>query len=141
MADDGAESGQVPAFSGVIPHLMIADGRCAEALDFYAKAFGAEEIARNPGPGGKLYHARMALNGGALLLHDDFPEMRDGTPSPAPAGVVLHLQVADADAAWTRATEAGCTVRFELQDQFWGDRYGQVICPFGHTWSIGQTKG
>lgn len=133
------ENGQIAAGGGVVPHLMIADGRCAEAIAFYAAAFGAEEIARNPGPGGKLYHARMALNGGALLLHDDFPEMRGGTPADPPAGVVLHLQVADADAAWARATAAGCTVRFELADQFWGDRYGQVIDAFGHTWSIGQT--
>lgn len=136
-----ADPGTIPAKSGVVPHLMIPDGRCAEAIDFYAAAFGAEEIARKPGPGGKLFHARMAVNGGALLLHDDFPEMRDGTPPPAPTGVVLHLQVADADAAWARATSAGCSVRFELQDQFWGDRYGQVIDPYGHIWSIATTKG
>lgn len=75
-----------------------------------------------------------------MLLHDDFPEMAGGVAAPAPSGTVLHLQVADADAAWAKAVAAGCTVRFELADQFWGDRYGQVTDPFGHTWSIASKK-
>lgn len=135
-----ADAGTIPTDSGVVPHLMIPDGRCAEAIGFYAAAFGAGEVSRSPGPGGKLFHARLSLNGGHLLLHDDFPEMRGGTPAAAPGGVVLHLQVADADAAWARAIEAGCTVRFPLADQFWGDRYGQLIDPYGHGWSIATTK-
>jgi PhnB protein len=127
---------RIAAGSGVLPHLNITDGRCAEAIDFYAAAFGAIEVECSPGPGGKLYHARMDLNGGALLLHDDFPEMRGGTPAPAPAGVVLHLQVDDADRLWAQAIAAGCTVKFALADMFWGDRYGQLTDPYGHDWSI-----
>lgn len=129
--------------TGVTPHLMIADKRATEAIAFYEAAFGAIEVNRVPAKDGeRLMHAHLTLNGGAVLLHDDFPEMRDGTPSPAPSGVVLHLQVPDADAAWAKALAAGAAVRFPLEDQFWGDRYGQVIDPFGHTWSIaGPQKG
>ena len=126
----------IAANSGVLPHLMIPDGKAAAAIDFYAAAFGATEVERSPGPGGKLYHVRLTCNGGPLLLHDDFPEMRDGQPAPAATGVVLHLQVEDPDGAWDKAVAAGCTVRFPLTDQFWGDRYGQVTDPYGHTWSI-----
>ena len=125
---------------GVVPHLMIPDGRAAEAIDVYALAFGAEEKGRNLADDGRrLLHVQLAVNGGMLLLHDDFPEMRGGQPSPPPSGTTLHLQVDDADAAWARALAAGCTVRFALADQFWGDRYGQVTDPFGHVWSIGST--
>ncbi|HVJ00389.1 MAG TPA: VOC family protein [Sphingomonas sp.] len=129
--------------TGVTPHLMIADGRAAEAIDFYTRAFGAAEVARAPAQDGKrLMHAHLSLNGGALLLHDDFPEMRGGEPASAPGGVVLHLQVDDADAAWDRALAGGATARFPLEDQFWGDRYGQLVDPFGHIWSIaGPPKG
>ena len=74
-----------------------------------------------------------------LLLHDDFPEMRGGAASPPPSGTTLHLQVEDADAAWAKALENGFTIRFPLADQFWGDRYGQLLDPFGHVWSIGAT--
>jgi PhnB protein len=70
------------------------------------------------------------------MLHDDFPEHMGG-PSQPPASLVLHLDVADADAAWKRALGAGAEVRFELSDQFWGDRYGQVTDPFGFIWGIG----
>lgn len=122
--------------TGVTPHLMIADNRAQEAIAFYAKAFGATEVARSPAQDGKrLMHAHLAINGGAVLLHDDFPEMT-GHKAPPPSGTVLHLQVSDADAAWDRALAAGATVRFPIADQFWGDRYGQLDDPFGHTWSI-----
>ena len=126
--------------TGVTPHLMIPDNRATEAIAFYEKAFGATEIARSPAQDGqRLMHAHLAINGGAVLLHDDFPEMT-GHKAAAPSGVVLHLQVADADAAWERALAAGATVRFPLADQFWGDRYGQINDPFGHVWSIAGPK-
>ena len=131
----------IAAAQGVIAHLMIPDGRAAEAIDFYKAAFGAHEKTRNEGPGGRLMHAHLTVNGGPLLLHDDFPEMHGDSPADPPSGTTLHLQVDDADAAWARALEAGCTVRFPLADQFWGDRYGQLDDPFGHRWSIGMAKG
>jgi PhnB protein len=87
--------------------------------------------------GKRLMHAHLKLNGGSLMLNDDFPEYRDGAAAPPPAGTTLHLHVRDADAAWDKAVAAGATVKFPLENQFWGDRYGQIEDPFGFTWSIG----
>ena len=131
-------SNQGPS-GGVTAHLTIRDGKASDAIDFYRSAFGAEEIGRHLADDGKrIMHAHLKLNGGALMLNDDFPEMREGTGDLAPpSGCTLHLQVDDADAWWDRAIEAGAIVRFPLGDQFWGDRYGQVDDPFGFTWSIG----
>ena len=123
--------------TGLTPHLGIGGGRAAEAIDFYKKAFGAEEQMRMPAEDGKrLMHAHLTINGASLMLADDFPEYTGREAGP-PEGVTLHLQVKDADAAWQRAVDAGATVKMELADQFWGDRYGQVQDPFGHKWSIG----
>ena len=121
---------------GITPHITIRDRKAAEAIEFYKKAFGAEELMRHPTDDGRLMHASLKINGGYLMLHDDFPEHMGG-PSQAAASFVLHLSVPDADAAWKRALDAGAEVRFELADQFWGDRYGQVTDPFGFIWSIG----
>jgi PhnB protein len=123
--------------TGVTPHLTIRDSRAAEAVDFYKAAFGAEEKMRMPAQDGKrLMHVHLVINGGSVMMNDDFPEYRGGA-SPEPASVTLHLQVDDADAWFDRATKAGATVTMPLADQFWGDRYGQVKDPFGHSWSIG----
>ena len=124
--------------SGITPHLTIRDGRCAEAITFYAAAFGAEERSRQAeAQGERLMHAALVINGDFVLMHDDFPEYRGGAPAPEPASAVLHLAVDDADAWWTRAVEAGAEVTMPLADQFWGDRYGHLKDPFGYTWSIG----
>lgn len=122
---------------GITPHLNIPDGRAAEAIDFYVKAFGAVEAMRMPADDGKrLMHAHLTINGGSLMMHDDFPEYMGGAMAP-PSGVTLHLQVDDADRWFERATAAGATVTMPIADQFWGDRYGEVKDPFGHKWSIG----
>ena len=72
-----------------------------------------------------------------LMLNDEFPDWNVvGPQSLGGTPVTVHLYVQDADAAWKRAVDAGCTVKMPLQDQFWGDRYGQVVDPFGHQWSI-----
>ena len=123
---------------GIVAHLTIRDGKAADAIDFYKKAFGATE-AMSPhmaDDGKRIMHAHLQINGGHLMLNDDFPEHMGG-PSQPPASFVLHLNVPDADAAWNRALDAGAEVRFPLADQFWGDRYGQVTDPFGFIWSIG----
>ena len=123
---------------GVIPHLTIPDGRAAEAVEVYGRAFGAAETRRSPAQyGRRLLHVSLAVNGGMLLLHDDFPEMHGGEPAPAPSGTTLHLQVDDADAWFARAIAAGATATMPPQDMFWGDRYGRLQDPFGHTWAIG----
>lgn len=131
-----AHEEQGPA-GGVTAHLTIRDKRAAEAVDFYKRAFGAE-TAMDPvkaDDGERIMHAHLLINGGHLMLNDDFPEYSGG--ETAPGSLTLHLQVTDADAAWARALEAGAEVVFPLDDQFWGDRYGQVRDPFGFRWSIG----
>jgi PhnB protein len=126
--------------SPLSPHLFVSNA--AAAIEFYKKAFNGEELSRHPAPDGKrLMHAALLINGVTLMLCDDFPEYRGGKEStPEALGgspVVLHLQVKDADAAFHQAVAAGGTVVMPLADQFWGDRYGQIKDPFGHTWSIG----
>lgn len=121
---------------GITPFLAIGGGRAKEALGFYEKAFGAEVIERNLAQDGKrLMQASAKINGGWIMLADDFPEM--GFAAQAPGAVTLHLQVDDADRWWRRAKDAGATVLMEIGDQFWGDRYGQLKDPFGHSWSVG----
>jgi PhnB protein len=120
--------------TGVIPYISVVGGKAA--VDFYKRAFGAEETFRNVADDGeRLLHSRLIINGDWVMLSDHFSEMAHGDYVP-PSAVTLHLQVDDADAWWNRAVEAGATVRFPLADQFWGDRYGQLVDPFGHTWSI-----
>ena len=125
-----------------VPHIVVSNA--AAAIDFYKTAFGATELARHIAPGtNKIMHASLEINGGTLMLNDDFSESMGQKPNtPEALGgspVILHLQVKDANAAWKRAVDAGAKVVFPIGDQFWGDRYGQVRDPFGHTWSIGQT--
>jgi PhnB protein len=127
----------------LIPYLVVSDA--ASAIDFYKDAFGAVELARHhAGDSPMISHAHLLINGGSIMLSDDFSEMMGGqSMTPEALGgspVTLHLQLADVDALWDRAVAAGATVAMELADQFWGDRYGQVVDPFGHKWSLGQTK-
>ena len=136
-----SEASQGPA-SGLTPHLQIGDGRAAEAIEFYVAAFGATEMVRQAEEGGvRLMHAHLHINGASLMLHDEFPEYvaPEDADSGTPRGVVLHLQVDDADAWFARAVAAGATATMPLADMFWGDRYGQVKDPFGHKWAIGAT--
>jgi PhnB protein len=128
-----------PEMPGVSPYLTVSDADAA--IDFYRRAFGAVELSRMPGPDGKkLMHAAVTINGGLVMMSDDFPEFADGRSStPEALGgspVTIHLNLADVDAAWQRAVDAGATVTMPLEDQFWGDRYGQLTDPFGHRWSL-----
>jgi PhnB protein len=123
--------------TGVAPHLTIPSRGGQAAIEFYTRAFGAEELIRHLAEDGeRLMHAHLRINGGSVLLNDEFPEY-GGEQDIVPKGVTLHLQVDDADEWWTRALLAGAVPVFPLADQFWGDRYGQVRDPFGHSWSIG----
>ncbi len=121
---------------GVYPYITVKGGKAA--LEFYTRAFGAVEEFRNYGQDGeRIMHARFRVNGAAILLSDDFPEFRGGAEAPSPSGTTIHLEVDDADRWWGRAVNAGAEVKMPLADQFWGDRYGQLKDPFGHSWSIG----
>lgn len=126
--------------TGVTPFLTILGGRGMEAVNFYVDAFGAQPIERNTSQDGKrLMQASMRINGDWVMLSDEFPEF--GHAAKPPASVTLHLQVDDANRWYQRALDAGCTVAMPIGDQFWGDRYGQVTDPFGHTWSVGSPLG
>jgi PhnB protein len=117
------------------PHLVCAGA--ADAIEFYKRAFGAEELIRILGDDGKLMHAAISIGGSMLMLVDENKDW--GIQSPLTLGgtpVTLHLNVPDADAAIARAEAAGATVTMAAHDAFWGDRYGQVRDPFGHSWSV-----
>jgi PhnB protein len=91
-----------------------------------------------------ITHAHLVINDGSVMLSDDFSSVRGGKSStPQALGgspVTIHLQMPDVDSFWERAVGAGATVTMPLADQFWGDRYGQMVDPFGHKWSVGQRK-
>lgn len=118
----------------VTPHLIVDNGE--KAIEFYALAFGAKELFRVPSPGG-IAHAELQIGDSRIYLCHEFPQM--GAKSPNAYGgspVSIHLYVEDVDAAFKRATDAGCEVTMPLADMFWGDRYGKVKDPFGHSWSL-----
>jgi uncharacterized glyoxalase superfamily protein PhnB len=112
----------------VTPYLAVAGA--AEALDFYKKAFGAEERSRMPDPSGKIMHSEIVIGDSILMVSD--PMMGEATKSN------VCLYVPDANATWTRATAAGCEVVLPIADQFWGDRYGVLKDKWGNRWSIAQ---
>jgi len=110
----------------------------ARAIDFYTLAFGARELGRMPAPDGRLMHAELQIGDSRIMLSDEMPDLGGG-PSPRSLGgtpVALQLYVEDADAVFQQALAAGATLAQPLENQFWGDRYGKVIDPFGHTWGI-----
>ncbi len=128
-----------PGHEGLIPHLVCDS--CSKAIEFYKKAFGAEEIHRMPEPGGsRIMHAALRIGNSLLFLNDDFPETCGGqelTPTALKGTpVTIHHYVKDCDAAIQRAVDAGATVLMPVEDMFWGDRYGSVADPFGHKWSF-----
>jgi PhnB protein len=128
-----------PGHENLIPHLVCSP--CAEAIEFYKKAFGAEEISRAPGMDGqRIMHAAMKIGTSIFFLVDDFPEFCGGKSStPISLGgnsVTIHHYVENCDAAIDRAVKAGANVKMPAADMFWGDRYGIVIDPFGHQWSF-----
>ena len=123
-------------FPGVTPQLTVADADAA--VRFYRAAFGADELLRNAGPDGRIMHCELLINGGRLLVHDEFVEQR-GNRSPLTLGgtpVVLHMYVSDVDEAFAAALAAGAEELMAPQDAFWGDRYAMLRDPFGHHWSL-----
>ncbi len=122
-------------FHSITPHLVCA-GAIA-AIDFYQRAFNAVEVMRLPGAADKLMHAQIRIGDSNIMLVDEMPEWGSLGPSALKgAPITLHLYVNDADAAFAQAIAAGATVKMPLADMFWGDRYGILVDPFGHHWSI-----
>jgi len=130
----------VPAgFHTLTPHLIVADG--AAAIEFYKKAFGAQENTRLLTPDGKtVMHAQLTIGNSVLMLGGEMPPHALSPKGRGGSSVYLHLYVADADAAFDRAVKAGCTVKMPVSDMFWGDRYGVVEDPSGHQWAIATHK-
>lgn len=120
------------------PHLVCRDA--SSAIEFYRQAFGADVMRVVRTPEGGVLHAALLVRGAMFFLCDECP--RFGSRGPQALGgtpVTLSLHVHDCDAVFERAVAAGCAVRMPLQDMFWGDRYGVLADPFGHTWSVSTT--
>ena len=119
----------------VTPHLICAGA--AKAIEFYKQAFGATEQARLPGPDGRLMHAAVKIGDSQVMLVDEMPEWGAlGPKSLKGSPVTIHLYVDDVDAVVARAVKAGAKVTMPVAEQFWGDRYGKLVDPFGHHWSV-----
>ena len=121
----------------ITPHIVVRDASAAS--EWYQRALGAEERDRLPLPNGKVMYVELRFGDSPVMAADEFPEF--GVVSPLGIGgtaVVLHLLTEDVDALWQRAVDAGAEVLSPLQDQFWGDRQGQLRDPFGHKWNLAQ---
>ena len=126
----------IPAgYHSVTPYLMVRDA--ARAIAFYRTAFGAQEVMRLAAPNGSIAHAEVKIGDSHVMLADEVPDRGFvGPQSLGGAGVSLLLYVDDVDATFAQAVAAGATVRRPLADQFYGDRVGTLVDPFGHVWSI-----
>jgi uncharacterized glyoxalase superfamily protein PhnB len=126
-------------FHTLTPHLAV-NGAAAFA-DFLKRAFGAVEVSRSAGPGGKLIHVQMLIGDSPIMFNDDFAEEFHLPPlAQGRLPLFLHLYVSDADAVGKQAVAAGCEVAMPLADQFWGDRYGHLKDPFGFHWAVATHK-
>lgn len=123
----------------VTPYLTVNDA--ARALDFYKRAFGAQEVMRMDGPGGKIGHAEIKIGDSMIMLADEMPGMGNQSPKAlggTSGGVFLYVE--NADSVFNQAVSAGAQVEAPLADMFWGDRYGRLKDPFGHSWSVATHK-
>jgi PhnB protein len=126
-------------YHNVTPYLIVHNA--AAAIDFYKKAFNATELMRFPGPGGKIMHAEVKIGDSPVMLADEMPE--EGYAGPKTlggVGVSMMLYVEDVDKQFAQAVAAGATEKRAVQDQFYGDRSGTLVDPFGHVWTLGTHK-
>lgn len=126
----------VPAgYHTATPYLVVNDA--SSAIDFYKKAFGAQEIMRMQGPGGKIGHAELKIGDSMIMLADERPGGSGKSPKSlggSTASVFLYLE--NVDSTFKQAVAAGAKAEMPPQDQFWGDRFGQLSDPFGHLWGL-----
>jgi PhnB protein len=125
-------------FHTVTPYLIVTDS--ARAIDFYKRAFGAEELLRLDGPDGKVAHAEIKIGDSIIMLSEEMPGHTRSPQSLGGTAVDIMLYVKDVDQVFNRAVDAGAKVTMPLSEMFWGDRYGQVTDPFGHSWSLATHK-
>ncbi|HTK74434.1 MAG TPA: VOC family protein [Gemmataceae bacterium] len=125
-------------YHSVTPYLVVKGA--AAAIDFYTKAFGATELFRMPMPGGKIGHAELQIGNSRIMLADECPEMGAVAPqgTSSPVGLMIYLE--DVDTVFNRAIAAGGKIERPLQDQFYGDRSGTLVDPFGHKWTVATHK-
>jgi PhnB protein len=124
-------------FHSVTAYLVVNNG--SEAIEFYKKAFGAKELLRHATPDGKILNAQLKIGNSVIMLSDEFPG--SDTRSPLSLGsstVTLHIYTKNVNALWEQALAAGARIAMPLNNQFWGERYGQLSDPFGHRWSLSQ---
>jgi uncharacterized glyoxalase superfamily protein PhnB len=117
-------------------HLIVRE--TPKAIEFYQKAFGAQVLGVHKTPDGKVMHATLKIGDSQLMLADEFPGMSN--PAAQTLGgspVVINLYSENVDALFNQAVSLGATVKMPLANQFWGDRYGQIVDPFGHSWALG----
>ena len=131
-----AEVNPIPqGYRSVTPYLFIKGA--ANAIDYYKRVFGARERMRMPGPNGRVMHAELQIGDSIIMLADEYAEM--GVRSPQTIGGAsssLHVYVQDVDAITQKAVDAGAQLVRPVKDQFYGDRSGTIVDPFGHIWSI-----
>jgi PhnB protein len=125
------------SYRRVTPSLTVAGA--VKALEFYGAVFGATERMRFPGPDGTIAHAEIQIGDSVVIVEDEDP--RRGTKAPPPGGLpgspaALFIYVEDVDAVIARAVELGATLRRPAEDQFYGDRDGYIVDPFGHGWTV-----
>lgn len=131
-----AKVNPVPAGMRTVTPYLVIDG-AVQALEFYKKAFGAKELERAPTPDGKLMHASIKIGDSVVMMSDEFPGSETKSPSSAGTSTVtLHVYTKNVDKLWQQAVDAGAKVAMPLDNQFWGERYGIVVDPFGHRWSL-----
>ena len=119
----------------VTPYLAVDNAN--EAIDFYKRAFGAKERSRMAGPDGLIAHAELEIGDSLVMLSDPFPQSTTRSPKElggTTSGIFMYVE--DVDAVVKQAVEAGAAVTMEVEDMFWGDRFGTVTDPYGHSWSI-----
>jgi PhnB protein len=123
----------------ITPYLVVKGA--AKAIDFYKKAFGAKELFRMDGPGGTVAHAELEIGDSRIMLADESPQMGYTGPEPGSrTSVGLMIYVPDVDKTAAQAIAAGIKTEREVQDQFYGDRSGNFVDPFGHRWTISTHK-
>jgi PhnB protein len=126
-------------YNTLSPALAVDDAE--QAIEFYKQAFGAKERMRMPSPDGRIAHAELEIGDSVVMLSDPFPHAPNKDPKElGGTSVGLFMYVEDVDATFEQALGAGATVTMPLEDQFWGDRFGTVTDPFGHTWSLATHK-
>jgi PhnB protein len=108
----------------------------ARAIDFYKRAFGATEVSALTMPGGKIGHAELTIGDSKIMLAEEFPGANRSPESLGGTAVQLHLYFKDVDSAFQQAVAAGAKADMPPTDMFWGDRYGKLTDPFGHSWGL-----